>query len=54
MKNTKSKWTLLVGFAIAALACLVTGASTAQVSTSPVPAPSPTQKKVVLKNLGMA
>ena len=60
MKNTY-KWSLLaLAFAIAALSYLVIGASTtAQVGGSnnnrstTVPAPTATQKKVVLKNLGM-
>ena len=54
MKNKNNKRTLLVlGFAIPALTYLLIGASTAQVRGSTVPAPSPTQKKVILKNLGM-
>ena len=60
MKNT-NKWTLLVlGLGIAALSYILVGASTAQVSSSTrnasaiVPAPGPNQKKVVLKNIGMA
>ena len=50
MKNTHNRRILLVpGLAIAALTYFVIAASTAQVSSSTVPAPTPTQKKVILK-----
>jgi hypothetical protein len=61
MKNTNNKRILLIpGLAIAALSYILIGASTGQVvgstnnTSATVPAPTPTQKKVVLKNLGMA
>jgi hypothetical protein len=55
MRNANSKWALLVlGLAVTALTYFLIGASTAQVGSSTVPAPTSTQKKVVLKNLGMA
>ncbi len=56
----KNRGWLVLGLGIAAVAYISLGASTAQVSSSTrnasaiVPAPGPNQKKVVLKNLGMA
>jgi hypothetical protein len=62
MKNASKSWALMVlGFGIAAAAYIwFDAAPTAQVNSSAsnasatVPAPGPGQKKVVLKNLGMA
>ncbi len=56
----KNRGWLVLGLGIAAVACISLVAPTAQVNSSAsnasatVPAPGPGQKKVVLKNLGMA
>jgi hypothetical protein len=62
MKNASKIWALFVlGLGVAAAGYIWLGATpTAQVNSSTsnvsatVPAPAPGQKKVVLKNLGMA
>ena len=56
----KSRSWLVLGLGIAAVAYISLVAPTAQVNSAPsntsatVPAPGPGQKKIVLKNLGMA